>query len=421
MKKVLFFAVVILLFLACKEEGKTILTTGSQVPVDSLFVDFYSFKKSINPIESTKAGYRAYNDTIANYISDDYQLHLKERYAYFLDALSQYDSISVGADNWMSLKVMEWDCSIKLEGLMNPLTTMASPIYDLPSFELMPLFQIQSLHLYVAQLGGGSSVQPFITEEDYRNWLERLADYLVFIDTCIVKMEEGIQQGIVLPKTLTLKMLSQIQSFINVPLEKNLFYKPILNFSETVPQEKQEKLKKAYTAFISDKLVPKYELLNNFLVEIYLPACRTTDGIGDLPNGVATYNYLIRLHTTTNLSADEIHNLGLSEVARIRGEMEKVKSEIGFTIEYTKLSPSGSVALKSIHFNVLTQKYPSVGYLTNSGEEFPPNNAGSGKSRYKPKFPPPILSVAFLAEIDTSTRYPLGLFGSGFEVVIKAE
>ena len=330
MKKVLFFAVVILLFLACKEEGKTILTTGSQVPVDSLFVDFYSFKKSINPIESTKAGYRAYNDTIANYISDDYQLHLKERYAYFLDALSQYDSISVGADNWMSLKVMEWDCSIKLEGLMNPLTTMASPIYDLPSFELMPLFQIQSLHLYVAQLGGGSSVQPFITEEDYRNWLERLADYLVFIDTCIVKMEEGIQQGIVLPKTLTLKMLSQIQSFINVPLEKNLFYKPILNFSETVPQEKQEKLKKAYTAFISDKLVPKYELLNNFLVEIYLPACRTTDGIGDLPNGVATYNYLIRLHTTTNLSADEIHNLGLSEVARIRGEMEKVKSEIGF-------------------------------------------------------------------------------------------
>jgi uncharacterized protein (DUF885 family) len=330
MKKLCYVLGIVFFVLACKQEKNVIITPSSNSAVDSLFVAFYSFKKSINPIEATKAGYQKYNDTVANYISDDYQLHLKERYTYFLDALSAYDSLSVGAENWMSLKVMEWDCSIKLEGLMNPLTTIASPIYDLPNFELMPLFQIQSLHLYMAQLGAGSSVQPFKTEKDYSDWLERLEDYLAFLDTCIIKMEEGMAQGVVSPKVLTLKILPQVQAFIGVPLEDNLFYKPALNIPEAISEAKQDAIKKTYEDFISNKLVPKYKLLNNFLVDTYLPACRETGGIGDLPNGEATYNYLIRLHTTTNLTADEIHNLGLSEVARIREEMEKVKSEIGF-------------------------------------------------------------------------------------------
>jgi hypothetical protein len=157
MKKLLYILGILVIMISCKGEHQVTTTSDTNSAIDSLFTEFYSFKKSINPIEATKAGYQKYNDTVANYISDDYQLHLKDRYTYFLDALSQYDSLSLSSENWMSLKVMEWDCSIKLEGLMNPLTTIASPIYDLPSFELMPLFQIQSLHLYMAQLSAGSS------------------------------------------------------------------------------------------------------------------------------------------------------------------------------------------------------------------------------------------------------------------------
>jgi uncharacterized protein (DUF885 family) len=330
MKKLLYILGILVIMISCKGEHQVTTTSDTNSAIDSLFTEFYSFKKSINPIEATKAGYQKYNDTVANYISDDYQLHLKDRYTYFLDALSQYDSLSLSSENWMSLKVMEWDCSIKLEGLMNPLTTIASPIYDLPSFELMPLFQIQSLHLYMAQLSAGSSVQPFKTEKDYSNWLQRLEDYLVFLDTCITKMEEGMEQDVVLPRTLTLKMLPQVRSFIDVPLEDNLFYTPVLKIPETISDARQEAIVKAYGAFISDKLVPKYKELHSFLRDTYLPACRETDGIGDLSNGADTYNYLIRLHTTTKLTADEIHDLGLKEVARIRGEMEKVKAEIGF-------------------------------------------------------------------------------------------
>lgn len=300
-------------------------------PITALFEEFYDFKKSINPIEATKAGYSAYNDTVANYISDKYILHLKDRYAYFLKKLEQYDSTTVAPIDWMSLRVMKWDCTIKLEGVMNPLVTVASPIYDLPSFELMPLLQIQSLHLYVAQLAGGTSIQPFESSKDYRNWLRRLDDYLIFLDTAREKMELGINRDVVPPKVLIEKMIPQIQAFIDVPLEENLFFLPIKNIPNSIPEADREVLKQRYTAMINDKLVTKYEELDIFLRETYLPAGRKTDGLGALPNGKETYDYLIKLHTTTTMNANEIHELGLSEVSRITKEMEAIKEQLGYT------------------------------------------------------------------------------------------
>jgi uncharacterized protein (DUF885 family) len=329
MNRILLLLLCALILNSCKETEKKNLTEELR-PIAEVFGEFYEFKKSINPIEATKAGYSKYNDTIANYISDDYIFHLKDRYAYFLEELDKYDSTKVSGSDWMSLRVMKWDCSVKLQGVMNPIVTVASPIYDLPSFELMPLFQIQSLHLYVAQLAGGTSVQPFNTVEDYTNWLSRLDDYLSFLDTSIVKMKLGMAKGVVLPKVLTLKMLPQVRSFIDIPLEENLFYQPILNFPDGMSDVDKDILESNYAAFIKDKLTPKYVELNQFLTEEYLPKCRETDGLLDLPNGKETYQYLIKLHTTTNMNADEIHELGLSEVARISSEMEIIKNKIGF-------------------------------------------------------------------------------------------
>ena len=329
MIRTLWLLLFVVVIYSCKESSKQ-KQPATTKPIAEVFAEFYEFKKSINPIEATKAGFSAYNDTIANYISDDYILHLKDRYTYFLEELGQYNATNVSAADYMSMRVMQWDCTVKLEGVMNPIVTVASPIYDLPNFELMPLFQIQSLHLYVAQLAGGTSVQPFKSIEDYNNWLSRLEDYLVFLDTSIEKMRIGMDKGVVLPKVLTLKMLPQIQSFIDVPLEENLFYQPIMNFPDGLSDVDMDILQSNYEDFIQEKLTPKYVELNQFLTEVYLPACRNTDGLLDLPNGKETYQYLIKLHTTTNMNADEIHELGLSEVARISKEMEAVKNEIGF-------------------------------------------------------------------------------------------
>jgi uncharacterized protein (DUF885 family) len=194
----------------------------------------------------------------------------------------------------------------------------------------MPLFQIQSLHLYVAQLAAGGSVQPFNTVEDYDNWLKRVDDYISFLDTSISMMKEGMSKNIVLPKVLAQKMIPQLNEFILNPVKDHLFYMPIISMPESINEEEHHRISDEYSNMIINKLKPKYKELKQFLVNEYLPACRETSGIGALPNGPETYNYLIKLHTTTTMSADQIHELGKNEVARILVEMEDAKNKIGF-------------------------------------------------------------------------------------------
>ena len=299
-------------------------------PIDSLFKDYYTFKKRINPLEATKAGFNEYNDQLANYISTPYKKDLINNYTQFLNQLKKYDSTMVTPSQWMSMRVMAWDCAIKREGLTNAIATIASPMFDMPTFELFPLMQIQSLHLYFSQLASGNSLQPFHTIKDYDNWLKRVDAYLPFLDTCMARMNLGIARGIVLPKVLIKKMIPQLDGFIQTTVQKHLFFSPILLMPNDFPEDEKKRLTDAYAKMISTKLIPKYKTLQDYLTNTYLPAGRLTSGIGAVPNGLETFNYLIRYHTTTTLTAPEIHELGKSEVARIRGEMEKVKNEIGF-------------------------------------------------------------------------------------------
>ena len=328
MKPYLLLFLLAILLSGYKEDKPATIETA--ISIDQVFDDYYKFKDRINPIEATKGGNYEYNDYIANYISDDYQNDLKKNYTEFLNVINEIDTNTLSEADLLSMKVMQWDCEVKLEGLNNAIVTMASPIYNLPSFELMPLFQIQSLHLYVAQLAAGGSVQPFATVVDYDNWLKRVDDYLGFLDTSILMMKEGMSKNIVLPTVLTNKMIPQLDEFISNSINDHLFYQPILSISETINEEERSRITADYRNMITNKLKPKYTELKDFLVNDYLPVCRETSGIGVLPNGRETYNYLIKLHTTTNMTADEIHELGKSEVTRILAEMETAKNKIGF-------------------------------------------------------------------------------------------
>lgn len=324
---ILSLLITLFLFNSCSEKKPL---TQAVKPIDSLFREYYAFKKRINPIEATKAGETQYNDRVANFISKPYQKDLIENYNRFLAELAKYDSSMVTPSQQLSMGVMAWDCQLKLEGLTNPLVTIASPMFDMPNFELMPLLQIQSLHLYFSQLAGGKSLQPFQTVTDYENWLKRIDDFLPFLDTAVAKMRVGMSQGIVLPKVLTKKMIPQLDGFVQAPVTRHLFYSPVTMMPESFSAEDQERLKKAYAEMVSSKIVPKYKMLQDFLINTYLPACRETSGINALPHGPETFQYLIKYFTTTNMTAAEIHELGNKEVERISGEMEKVKAQIGF-------------------------------------------------------------------------------------------
>lgn len=321
-------SIALLLFMsACSEKKKA---ESALKPIDTLFKEYYDFKKRINPLEATKAGYAEYNDQVANYISTPYREDLIANYRRYLDELGKYDSTQVTPSQWMSMGVMKWDCNIKLEGLTNPLVTIASPMYDMPNFELMPLIQIQSLHLYFSQLAGGRSLQPFQTVDDYDRWLRRVDAFLPFLDTAVVKMQQGMARGIVLPKVLIKKMVPQLDGFVNAPVNDHLFYAPVALMPESFTPADRERITQAYADMVDTKIRPKYKMLQDFLVTIYLPAGRETSGIVALPNGPETFQYLIKYFTTTNMTAAQIHEMGKNEVARIRGEMEQVKAQVGF-------------------------------------------------------------------------------------------
>lgn len=327
MKPLLFF-IASLLLISCGDKNTTEKATIK--PIDSLFSRYTAFKKRINPLEATKAGFNNYNDQVANYVSAPYIRDVTDSYTQFLKEIDEYDSTQLTASQWMSLRVMKWDCSIKLEGLSNDMATIASPMYDMPTFELFPLMQIQSLHLYFATLANGTGLQPFKTVQDYDTWLRRVDAYLPFLDTCLVKMNQGIAKKIVMPTVLIKKMIPQLDAFVNTPVQQHLFFAPIALMPSDFPPAEKERLTKAYTLMVSDKIIPKYKMLQDYLLNTYLPAGRETAGISALPNGRQAFDYLIRYHTTTNMTAEQIHELGKKEVARIRGEMEKVKAELKF-------------------------------------------------------------------------------------------
>ena len=119
--------------------------------------------------------------------------------------------------------------------------------------------------------------------------------------------------------------------FDHGPVEKHLFYSPITTLPATFSADDRARLTEAYKKMIADKIIPTYQKLHAFIKDEYVPRCRASAGISDIPNGAAFYAQQIKLHTTTNMTADEIFQLGEREVARIFGEMEAVKKQVGYT------------------------------------------------------------------------------------------
>ena len=184
--------------------------------------------------------------------------------------------------------------------------------------------------MLIGQYASGSSAQPFKTVEDYKNWLRRVDGYLTWMNSAQQRMEEGIKAGNVLPKSLIVKVLPQLKAMTNTNIKEHLFYSPIKNFPDSFSDKDKQELTELYTNNIKNRIIPAYSKLYDFMSTKYLDAGRLTSGIAAIPNGDAYYQHQIKLYTTTNMTADEIHQLGLSEVARILTEMEKVKTEVGY-------------------------------------------------------------------------------------------
>jgi uncharacterized protein (DUF885 family) len=170
----------------------------------------------------------------------------------------------------------------------------------------------------------------FATVKDYTNWIARLDGLDTYVDQTIALMREGMRRGLVQPRVIMQRVPDQIAKQIVADPTASPFYRPFREMPAAIPAAEQERLRAAGRDTIARSVVPAFERLKTFVVEEYLPASRDTVGIWDTPGGEAWYQKRIAWFTTTDLTADEIHEIGLKEVARIRGEMQKIIQQVGF-------------------------------------------------------------------------------------------
>ncbi len=171
---------------------------------------------------------------------------------------------------------------------------------------------------------------PFASVADYEAWLSRLASLDRYVDQTVELMREGIARGLVQPRVIMERIPAQIaRQIVDDPTESP-FYAPMRTMPASLPAAEQERLRTRARTVIATQIVPAYRRLQAFFLNEYLPACRDSVGIWDTPGGEAWYQRRVRWFTTTGLTPDEIHSLGLAEVERIRGEMQRVIERVGF-------------------------------------------------------------------------------------------
>ncbi|WP_136481272.1 DUF885 domain-containing protein [Cognatitamlana onchidii] len=315
---VLLFLCVFVVF-SCKNETKKekAIKNEDQVALTELLQNYYDDGLAFNVMKATNAGNSKYNDQFPNTLSLDFKTKKRAYYEKYRDALDSIDDSSLSDTEKLSKAVLMWDIDINLEAM---------------NFkkDLMPIDQMWSTNLNFNGYASGEKAQPFNTVDDYKNWLKRVDDYLIWLDAAKKNMKEGIKTGYVLPKPLILKVIPQFAMLASGPAEAHLYYTPVFSIPESFGEENREKLVEAYTDMVVNKVIPAHQDMVEFLEHDYLPNGRTTHGIGDTPLGAAYYAHQIKKHTTTELTAEEIHAIGLQEVERLRNEMQGVMQTVGF-------------------------------------------------------------------------------------------
>ncbi|GAA6186601.1 DUF885 domain-containing protein [Aliiglaciecola sp. NS0011-25] len=291
--------------------------------------------------------------TAPNDAQQQLQQILDEEWQYFLDTYPAYASyLGLGNDQqnsrWqdMSLSAINAidahnrDVLAKLSSIdVEQLTDSQQTNYQLFKWQLEMSIEEHKYKSYLMPIDQNQGVQTlddmanFVSlssVKDYENWLTRLEKIPRLLEQNQTLMETGMSQGMMPARDTMLRIPAQIQKQLVDTPEESLFYRPFINISDHISSAEQARLQLKAKAIIADHIIPAYAEFNEFFINQYLPATRSTHGLWDTPDGKASYQQKVRYFTTTDLTPDEIHQIGLDEVARNRAEMDKVMEETGF-------------------------------------------------------------------------------------------
>ncbi len=289
--------------------------------LQNLFVASDEANLKRNPLQALYRGDLRYAGEFGDDLSDAYFAAEKAAAVADLAALAALDRNALAAQDRISYDVFRYQREDTLKGL--------EPALLKTQIE-RPIEHFYGAQASIPQLSSGEGAAPFKTVVDYDNNLRRLEGYIVYLDRSIVRMRQGLADGITNPKLVMAHVVTQLDSLIAEGVEHSIFFKPIEQFPDTISPAERNRLKGVYANFIQDKLTPAHRRLRDFLKADYLPHARDSVGLSQIPGGMLLYRYLVANATTTTMTPEEIHALGLNEVDRIHAEMEKVKSSAGF-------------------------------------------------------------------------------------------
>ena len=265
------------------------------------------------------------NPTFASYLGD-------KRYN------TRWNDVSIAATERQHKHALE--AIEKLKAIdRSKLSTFNRVNYDLFQDGIRSYIEGYNARLYllpISQRGGVQTADElaqflsFDNSKDYEDWIARLNAFPVLVDQTLALLREGKSKGMIWSKQVLVRVPDQFDKQIVDDPEKSSFFVPFREMNKSVPSADQERLRNSAKEAIRNKIVPSFRKLKEYFVADYLPAAYPEAGIWQLKGGDKIYEFLARDYTTTKMTPKEIHEKGLSEVARIRAEMEKIKTQVGF-------------------------------------------------------------------------------------------
>jgi uncharacterized protein (DUF885 family) len=274
-----------------------------------------------NPLQALVRNDLRYADQFGDYISDAYFAAEKAAAMHELAALAKIDRSALSPADQVSYDVFKYQRTTDLKGF-------EPEILDVT--KVRPIDHFSGLQTFMPDLSSGEGAAPFKTLADYDNNLKRLGGFVVFLQRSIDRMKQGLASGVTNPKLTMALSADQFDALIKEGVESSEFYKPISKFPESISAPDRKRLAAAYAACIREQLIPAFTRERDFIRNDYLPRARDSVGLGQMPGGEALYRYLVASITTTDMTPDAIHALGLSEVDRIHAEMDKARAAAGF-------------------------------------------------------------------------------------------
>ncbi len=269
-----------------------------------------------NPLEASEDGFHEYDGRWPDVsLSALAREHAEDQQT--LRDLVAIDCSQLSSEDQISYDLFKYRCEMRLQA------------YDLKTY-LMPMDQLGGIQT----LSSLTRTLRFENADDYQHFVDRLQTFAPFMDQTIALLQQGIKEGMTRPQTVMARIPHQIAANVVAKPEDSPFYAPFKEMPGIIPAAQQAQLRARAIAAIADVVTPAYRRFQQYFDRDYLPRCRTTIAADALPDGKAYYAYQVREYTTTDLTPEQIHQIGLRKVAEIHADMERVFKRIGFKGSY---------------------------------------------------------------------------------------